>query len=185
MDKLDKLGVCNAPPIALNTKPVLVDDYNRLVNKINEIIEHPLGNNNRGQMHIAADTAIEFAHINTYEKVIGVWTDGCANNFTVDAVNSRLIYTGTYSKCALMNGVSDIRVNKACELTYALYKNGNLVTGAITPHTFTAAARTSTISITSLLNIENGDYFEVWAKTDTTGVILTIHSLKILFWGEY
>ncbi len=83
-----------------------------------------------------------------------------------------------------MNGVSDIKVDKACEITYALYKNGELVTGAETPHSFASASKYSTISITTLITVNPGDYFEAWAKSDDATVTLTINSLKILFFGE-
>ena len=39
MEKLNKLGKGNAPLTPQNTKPVLVDDYNILVDKVNEVID--------------------------------------------------------------------------------------------------------------------------------------------------
>jgi hypothetical protein len=140
--------------------------------------------NNRGQMHLATGTTLAFAATDTYEKIVGTWTDGCANNFVVDDVNDRITYTGKQTMCMLMNGVSDCQVNKNCQISYALYRNGSLVTGAETPHTFQAVAKYSNISITTLLNINSGDYFEVFAKCDAGDTTLTINSLKILFFGE-
>ena len=140
--------------------------------------------NGRGQMHIATGTTLAFDAVDTYQKIIGTWTDGCANRFTVDDVNDRIIYNGVRSMVALMNGVSDIQTDKACQITYALYKNGTLVTGAETPHTFASASKYATISITTLIEIAANDYFEVWAKCDDNTVTLTINSLKILFFGE-
>jgi hypothetical protein len=141
-------------------------------------------NNQRGQMHIDTGTTLAFTSANTYEKIVGTWTDGCANNFTISDVNDRITYNGNRTMCAVMNGVSDISVNKACTVTFALYKNGSLLTGAETPHTFGYISRYSTISITTIIEITQNDYFEVWAKADDTSVTLTINSLKILFFGE-
>lgn len=36
MDKLNKLGIGNAPPLSIFTKPVLVDDINKVIDKLNE-----------------------------------------------------------------------------------------------------------------------------------------------------
>lgn len=38
MDKLDKIGKGNSPPLPQNTKLVVADDYNKIVDKVNEII---------------------------------------------------------------------------------------------------------------------------------------------------
>jgi hypothetical protein len=38
MDRLDKIGRGNAPPLPQNTKIVLADDYNKIVDKVNEVI---------------------------------------------------------------------------------------------------------------------------------------------------
>jgi len=39
MIKLDRLGINNAKPAIQNSKPVRADDYNKVVEKINEIID--------------------------------------------------------------------------------------------------------------------------------------------------
>ena len=40
MDKLDKIGVGNVPPLPKNTKTVVAEDYNKLVDKINSMIDN-------------------------------------------------------------------------------------------------------------------------------------------------
>lgn len=137
-------------------------------------------NNYKGQMQITPDTTLSFAAADTYEKVVGVWTDSCLFKFTFNP-NGTLTYVGP-DTCFLLNGVSDLQVNKQCEITYALYINGALVEGAETPHTFTSAAKTSNIGITRILTLETGDTIEVYAKCNDDTVIATFKSLSVTLW---
>lgn len=140
----------------------------------------------KGQMHLDTGTTLAFTGT-TYEKIIGTWSNvnpKTNNKFYVDSTNNRLVYTGKKSVICLFNGVSDIKVDKACEITYALFKNGSLVSGAETPHSFASPSKYSTISITALTEVQPDDYFEVYAKCDDATVTLTINSLLILFFGE-
>ena len=43
MIKLDKMGVGNVPPLPKNTKTVVAEDYNKLVDKINSMIDNQIG----------------------------------------------------------------------------------------------------------------------------------------------
>lgn len=135
-------------------------------------------------MSITSGTTLAFGGVDTYEKVVGTWTDGCANNFAISDANDRITYIGCQSMCFLFNGVSDLSVDKACITTFGLYKNGALVTGAETPHGFTSPSKIGTISIAKLIQLNKGDYLEVWAKCDTTAVTMTFNTLSILFFGE-
>jgi len=136
--------------------------------------------NYRGQMRLTAETTLVFAAADTYQKVEGVWLDGHLNKFETDNLGT-LTYIGP-DTFALMNGVSDLQVNKACEVTYALFKNGVLVEGAETPHTFTATSKTSNISITRICEINTGDELEVYAKCDDGTATALIKSLTVTVW---
>lgn len=82
----------------------------------------------------------------------------------------------------LINGVSDLAVNKACTMSYGLAVNGSAVAKEITPHTFTAAAKVENISITAFAELGEDDEIEVWAKGDgTLGVELDITKLDVTF----
>lgn len=137
-------------------------------------------NNYRGQMSITHDTTLAFAAVDTYEKIVGVWEDSNLFKFTFDP-DGTLTYTGP-DACLLLNGVSDLQVNKACEVTYALYINGAVVPGAETPHTFTSAAKTSNIGITRICQLQTGDTIEVYAKCDDDTAIATFKTLSITLW---
>lgn len=152
----------------------LVSNEGRLVN-----------GNYRGQMAIATGTTLTYGADDTYEKVVGAWSDGCLNYFTLDDVNDRLIYNGPSGVCFLFVGTSDLSISSApSTIHYALYINDSLVPGAETPHTFTAPSKTSNISINKIITLNNGDYLEVWSKCDTGGYTITIGSLSICCWGD-
>jgi len=89
-----------------------------------------------GQLRLLATTDTLLATAETYYKIAGLMGDGYSRGFTVE--NNQLIYNSIKKNYFLFNGASDLQVNKLCELTYSLYKNDVLVTGAQTPHTFVA-----------------------------------------------
>lgn len=140
--------------------------------------------NNRGQMNITPETTLAFAGVDTFEKIVGTWTDGNLNNFTIDDANDRLVYTGPQTMVFLFNGVADVSVSNACSTVFRLYKNGVGIASTDTPHGFASPSKVGTVSTVGMLSINKGDYFEVWAKCDTGGVTMTFHTLKILLFGE-
>lgn len=94
-----------------------------------------------------------------------------------------LIKTGN-SGVFLMNGVSDLEVDKACKIFYGLVVNGVVVDHEVTEHTFSNQAKIENISITALATINAGDTIEVWCKGDgTAGVTMKIAKLDVTFWG--
>ena len=85
----------------------------------------------------------------------------------------------------LVNGVSDLDINKAATISYGLAINGSVVPHEVTTHTFTSASKIENISITALAAISENDTIEIWAKGDgTAGILLTINKLDVTFWGE-
>lgn len=136
----------------------------------------------RGQMHTSGITG--FSVTTDYAKVTGTWHDGSIYGFTVDDVNDRLRLTGS-TGCYLFNGTSYVKTDKACTLTYGLYKNGVLVTdsqghGLETPVDIASSSKFETLSICTLIPLNSGDYMEVWVKADQS-VSLDINSLNIVF----
>lgn len=122
--------------------------------------------------------------VDTYYKIVGAFADN-GNNFRfTTASDNRATYTGNENSF-LFTGASDVKVDKVCELTYALFLNGVLVSGAETPHDFTAASKTENISITSIIDLKRDDYLEVWAKSDTINTTLTVEDLLTTTWGSY
>lgn len=81
-----------------------------------------------------------------------------------------------------MNGVSDLKVNKACTVYYGLHVNGTLVAHEVTEHTFSVQAKLENISITALAELAVGDTIEIYAKGDgTAGIELVVGKLDVVF----
>ena len=133
-------------------------------------------------MELSEAAVITTAAADTYEKLVGSWADGDCCKFAVDP-SGTMTYSGTSGRAFLFNGSSDLRVDQADLVHYALYKNGALVPRAETPHTFTAPAKTSNISITAIITLDAGDEIEVWVKSATEGTEITVETLRITLWG--
>lgn len=119
--------------------------------------------NSRGQMNIAKETTLTFA---------------------IDDVNDRITYNSTQSQTFLFLGVADVSVSNACSTVLRLYKNGTGIEATDTPHTFTSPSKVGTVSSFGLLSLNKGDFFEVWAKSDTAGITITFYNLRICLFGE-
>lgn len=138
----------------------------------------------KGCHHLSEETIVVCTTAETYYKIGGVWTNGTGGrcNFSYDGLG-KITYDG--QKAAfLFTGVSDVAADKNCTITYALYKNGVLVANAITPHIFSTANQTANISITNLFEINRGDYFEIYVKSDTNATTLTVETLYMTFLGD-
>ena len=120
----------------------------------------------------------------TYYKVGGTWSDGnCLEGFTIDG-SGKITYTGESGTVLLFNGVSDLSSDKVATITYALYKNGVLVTGAETPVSAEHANGIMNISITNFVPAQQYDYYEVYVKSDTANTIVTHNTLFLTFLGD-
>ena len=143
--------------------------------------------------YIIAPKASQYAefHLTTTPEVVNIDADGITYvkipNMVLSVGNGFSVSLGTLKKenssgLFLINGVSDLEVNKAVNISYALFVNNSIVPSEITPHTFTNQSKIENISITSIATININDEIEVRAKGDgTTGVILTIAKLDVTF----
>lgn len=138
--------------------------------------------NDKGQLRLVEPTDTTVITPDVFQKISGDFCDGNAYNFTI--VNNRLKFLGSDNTVLLFSGVSDLQVNKACEIEYSLFKNGEIVEGAQTPHTFTSPSKTGTISIVSIITLNNGDELDVWVKSNTANTVFSIKTLNIVLWGE-
>lgn len=118
----------------------------------------------------------------TWSKIPGM-VGSSLNGFSVTDGTLTKISSGSKF---LVNGVSDLKVNKACTIFYGLSINGSVVSGQITEHTFTSTSKIENISITAIADISIDDEIEIWAKGDgvISGVQLTPVKLDVTFWGE-
>lgn len=136
---------------------------------------------NHGFIALTEPAAITLVTPGQYYKVPGVYAVFDHANFIADA-NGKLTHLDAKGAYAL-NGTSDTQVNKACKITYGLYKNGSILPGAESPHTFAASSKIDTLSIASILHIIKNDYLEVYAKSDIANTLLTPSTLHVTLFG--
>lgn len=138
----------------------------------------------RGQLYLPNSTAITYSAADTYEKISGVWAGRGLRFFEADA-SGKLTYKGPDSMAVLFTGSSDIRASKICAVKYALFKNGALIPGAETPAAVELPLRTRNISITAIIELNAGDYLEVWSKISDATATLTAETLSITCWSDH
>jgi len=82
----------------------------------------------------------------------------------------------------LVNGTSDLEVNKAADITYALVVDGTPIPSELTTVSFVASAKIANISITAVAMINQNSEIEIHVKGDgTAGVIVTVDKLDVTF----
>lgn len=112
----------------------------------------------------------------TYSPITGMEL-GLAKNFSVTAGVLKYLNGG---RNFLINGTSDLEINKAADVTYALVLNGTPVPTELTTISFSAAGKKRNISITSIAMINQDDLIEIHAKGDgTTGLTITVNKLDV------
>ena len=120
--------------------------------------------------------------LGTYYKIGGTWGGHECRGFIRDG-SGKLTYLSGGGCTFLFNGSSDVSVNKACRITYGLYKNGVLVSNAETPHDFSATSKIESLGITALADLNLGDYLEIYVKSSVDDTEITSTSLAITFLG--
>jgi hypothetical protein len=141
----------------------------------------PGHNHQHGQRRLESPASTLLVTPGTYYPINGTFIDGDALGFAI--VGNKLKYIGSSGVVFHLSGVSDIFVDKACQISYALYVNGFLVPSAQTPHDFPASSKIATISITAIVKLNQDDELEVYAKSDTANTTINVTNLNIVFWG--
>lgn len=136
----------------------------------------------RGKAKLTTPVQDTLTTIDQYYKINGTWSDGNSLGFSVSPTGV-LTYFGCNKCCFLFSGVSDVQADKVCQITYSLYINGVLVSGAETPASFEHANSIKSISITDIIDLYKGDEIEVYAKSDTATTKITPSTLVITFLG--
>lgn len=138
-----------------------------------------------GGMALTDKPVIDLAIADDYYQIEGAWAVfPTPVNFEIDIPNSRLYYRGVNDITFLVNGTSDVKSSKVAIITYGLFKNGTLVPGAESPHTFGSANAVELMAITALIDLKKDDYLEIHAKSTTASTDLTPQSLAITFFGS-
>lgn len=132
----------------------------------------------RGQMRVDTPAATTLTTADQYYQVAGTFVDTYNKNFTTSAAGA-ITYTGTSGLYFQFSGASNLIADKACKITFALYLNGALATGAESPVDIAAATKNNTNAITRILQLNNGDILTVWVKSDTNTTSMTANTLFI------
>lgn len=132
------------------------------------------------RLSVAEDTVCAIA--GTHYKIGGTWVCNSVHNgaFYLDGLGkiTNLINNITY----LLLGGSSLSVSAACKVYYMMYKNGAFLFE--TPHDFTSSSKIGFIGTNGKVDVNKGDYFEVYVRTDVNSVTVTSHTLMLSFWGD-
>lgn len=133
-----------------------------------------------GKLRLSASSNITCTNADQYYQITGTFTDDGDNIGFTTSDSTDDIKSNIGGKLYHLVGVSDVGVDKACKLTYSLFKNGS-DTGKSTPHDFDSPSKTENISITDLINIANGDEFDIRVKSDQANTIASVNTLNVIF----
>lgn len=113
----------------------------------------------------------------TFTKITGMIIDkaqGFIDN--EDSSMSKVNNDGRF----LFVGTSDVQSDKAVDLTYSLFIDGQPALDQQTTSGITAAAKYANISITSIVDLNNGQTYDIRVKGDgTQNTTLTIKKLDV------
>ena len=119
----------------------------------------------------------------TWTKIPNMAIKGIAIGFT--ATGGTLTHSGIEQKF-VVNGVSQVAVNKACSIFYGLSIDGAAPdSDHTTEHTFSVQSKIENMAIVSIDTLAQGTTQEVWAKGDgTSGIEISVAKLDIVFAGR-
>lgn len=131
----------------------------------------------RGQLILTAPSSFTLTNADEYYTIPGAFADGF--NLGIEtSVDGVMTYTG-FGNIMRIVGVSDLEVDRACEITYAFFREGLLVPGAQTPHGFVSPSKTANISITAIMEAAKNNYMSVRVKSDVAGTVVNIRTLVV------
>jgi len=137
-----------------------------------------------GFVSLSAQSALTMTLADTYYAIPGTFVDGGLSNMFTSNADGSMTYNGE-DGAVRFDGTSDISIDATApvDVIYVLYKNGSPLLETETPHGFTAQSKTENVSITGVLDIANGDTFQIYAKCDTAGKTLTTETLNVVVQG--
>lgn len=117
----------------------------------------------------------------TWTKVVNMEVNKPTPEFS--SSSGTLLYTNGAAKDFIINGTSDLEVNKATDITFALVVDGTPVPTELTVTSFTAAGKKRNISITAKAELTDTNEVEIWMRGDgaTSGVTVTVNKLDVTF----
>lgn len=139
---------------------------------------------NKGRNILSSETTTTCTNNGDYYKIGGTWTNGVSGHCFESDGSGKLTYVGDTGVSYLLIGNSDLSSSKVATVTYALYKNGSLITNAETPTDFTAANKISSIGINNFITLNAQDYLEIYVKSSVDGTVITHKTLNLTLLGD-
>lgn len=134
----------------------------------------------RGQSRRTGGVDTDLSVAGTRYKIIGVFEASPVNNNWTVSSDGISTYIGDGDAFDL-DGVSDLESSKVGRVTFVLYENGIELPGSHSPHDFSTAHSSETLSMTSSLRVDTGNYYEVYAFGSVDNMILTPNTLTTKF----
>ncbi len=98
-------------------------------------------------------------------------------------VNGQITYNGPGNFGVLFIGTADLEVNKACRVTFQLFKNGVAVQGIQSVKDFSNPAKIGTLAKGHGMDIVQGDVIEVRVKSSAANTIVSVTTMSLVFKG--
>lgn len=167
--------------IVVNTSDVYTVKIISVVGRAVVVEKTNLSQREHAEYHLT--TTAEVINVNddgvTYSKINNMVLNIGSPEFTV--TNGTLNHVGVGGRF-LINGTSDLEVNKAADVTYALTINDVNIPTELTTVSFSSSAKKRNISITAITNLSSNDTIEIHVKGDGTAtLIVTVNKLDITF----
>lgn len=125
----------------------------------------------------AAATTISLA--GTYVKAAGVTLDGPnVSEFTQTA--NRATYTGNLTQYYIVTLQAAMTAGNNQQLSIAVAKNGTVISASAMLSTSNGSNRVESIGAQVVLELANGDYFEVWVANNANTTNITVTDLQVV-----
>ena len=98
-------------------------------------------------------------------------------------VNGQITYDGPGNFGVLFIGTADIEVDKACRITFQLFKNGVAIPGIHSVKDFFSPAKIGTLAKAHGMDIGVGDVIEVKAKSSVALTTISVTTMSLVFKG--
>lgn len=126
-------------------------------------------------------TATTVSATNTFYKIAGTTTEGIYNQKISMPSNNRLecnaIIRRRYFISAVLSFTSGN--NNVCQFGIYLSSLGTVITNSIAPTTANTAGRAENVGIQCIVEMQNGDYIELWGANTSATSNITVSNLNL------
>ena len=133
-------------------------------------------------VRLTSSETTECINAEEYYPMNGIFNTSLCRDFLVESDGtSTCLRGGEY----LLNGTSDLEVNKQCIITYVLQINEDIIYDTETPHSFSATSKIDNISVTGILNLKTGDRLISRVKSNTANTNVNVNTFLVTYFGGF